>query len=211
MGSSSSDYEDDRDTSRSEDQLAELKSLILDRISDVNSTGSFATVKCLENFVLPGISVDNAEAIRLPLSSHDAQTLIRVSRQAPFGKGNQTLVDEAVRKTWEIDGSKVSFSNKAWHGWLDGVVKKAAEDLGVAGGPNSVRADLYKMLLYEKGAMFKPHKEYTEYITCISFGGADYQKHREGTGHVRNACYLPSFRACRWRSTPNAWPREKNI
>jgi hypothetical protein len=85
--------------------------------------------------------------------------LIRASRQAPFGKANQTLVDETVRKTWEIDGNKVSFSNKAWHGWLEGVIRTVAEDLGIA-GPNSVRAELYKMLLYEKGAMFKPHKEY---------------------------------------------------
>ena len=174
MGRSSSDYQDDRDSSESEDQLTELKSLILDRISDVHSTGSFATFKCLESFVLPGISVDNAGAIRLPLSSGDAQTIIRVSCRAPFGKGNQTLIDESVRKTWEIDGSKVSFSNKAWQGWLDGVVRKAAKDLGVAGGPNSVQAELYKMLLYEKGAMFKPHKEYVEFIICLASDSADF-------------------------------------
>ncbi|KAL9099586.1 MAG: hypothetical protein Q9187_009475, partial [Circinaria calcarea] len=158
MARSASGFDGDRGSSKSEDQLTELKSLVLDCISDIHSTGSFATFGSYENFAPPGICVDKVGAIRLPLLPHDAQTLIQASHQAPFGKGNQTLVDETVRKTWEIDASNVSFSNKAWHGWLEGVVRKAAEELGVAGGPNSVRAELYKMLLYEKGAMFKPHK-----------------------------------------------------
>ena len=59
----------------------------------------------------------------------------------------------------EIDGSKVSFSNKAWQNWLDNVVGMAVEKLGVVGGFKNVRAKLYKMLLYEEGAMFKPHKD----------------------------------------------------
>lgn len=146
-------------TASSVSEYTHLTSSIYDCISDVHAAGSFATFGSLDNFVLPGVVVDEIGAIRLPLSSDDAHSLIRVSRQAPFGKGNQTLIDETVRKTWEIDGSKVSFSNKAWHAWLDGVVQKAAEELGVAASPNSVRAELYKMLLYEKGAMFKPHKE----------------------------------------------------
>ena len=49
--------------------------------------------------------------------------------------------------------AKVFFSNKAWHDWLEGVVRTADEDLGVPGGPNSVRAELHKMLLYEKDAV----------------------------------------------------------
>lgn len=211
MTSLSSDFEDDRDSSESENGWTNLKSLVLDRISGVHSAGSFATFGHFENFVQPGIFVEEIGTIRLPLSSQDAQSLIRASRPAPFGKGNQTLVDETVRKTWEIDGSKVSFSNKAWHGWLEGVVRTAAEDLGVAGGPNSVRAELYKMLLYEQGAMFKPHKEYVGHVICIASDGADFQKHRKDSGHVRNACYLPSFRTCGRHSTSDTLPEGKDV
>ena len=57
-------------------------------------------------------------------------------------------------------GNRWKQSVLLWHGWLKDIVRTAAEDLGVAGGPDSVQAELYKMLLYEKGAMFKPHKEY---------------------------------------------------
>lgn len=141
----------------------DLKDLLMECIEDIHTHGSFAISGFFESFVNPGIEIHEIGLIRLPLSSNDAQSLIRASRQAPFGKGNQTLIDETVRKTWEIDGSKVSFSNKAWYGWMEYVVQKAAEGLGVAGGRNNVRAELYKMLLYEKGAMFKPHKEYVTF------------------------------------------------
>ena len=160
MGSSSDDSEYDSDLSENTNaRLKELRGIILDSIRSVQSLGSFAAFDCPTNFIIPGIVVDNVGAISLPLSSQDAQSLIQASRKAPFGLGNQTLVDESVRKTWEIDGSAMSFSNKAWSGWLEGIIKTVAQDLGVAGGPDSVRAELYKMLLYEKGAMFKPHKE----------------------------------------------------
>ena len=165
--------EDDRNSSESEDELYQLKWSVLSQIKSVHSAGSFATFASFEKFVLPGIHVDGVGAIRLPLSSEDAQSLIRTSRRAPFGKGGQTLVDETVRKTWEIDGSKVSFSNEAWHSWLKGVVGTAAKDLGVAGAPQSVRAELYKMLLYEEGAMFKPHKEYVGHTIGPTSGDAD--------------------------------------
>ena len=95
--------------------------------------------------------------MRLPLSEDDAQTLVRESHQAPFGKGTETVIDESVRKTWEIDAGKVQFLNTRWQHCLDQIVKNVAEELGVAG---NVCAEFYKMLLYEKGAMFKPHKEY---------------------------------------------------
>jgi hypothetical protein len=153
MAFSSSDSEED-------ESWFHLKRHIHERIFDVRSAGSFATSGSFENFVLPGIAVDGVGEIRLPLSPVDARALIRASRRAPFGKGSQTLIDERVRRTWEVDGSKVSFSNNAWHGWLDGVVKAVTKELGVASDTdNSVRAELYKMLLYEEGAMFKPHKE----------------------------------------------------
>lgn len=144
------------------DPIDAVKSLLIDCISGIQIQGSFATFGSFPNYVHPGINVDEVGSIRLPLSSDDAESLIRASRQAPFGKGNQTLVDEKVRKTWEIDGSKVSFSNNAWSSWLEDIVRKASEELGVAGGPQRVRAELYKMLLYEKGAMFKTHQEYVE-------------------------------------------------
>ena len=158
---SSADVQDDCSTG-SEDEWILLSDLIHADISTVHSAGSFATFGSLESFVLPGLVVDGIGDIGLPLSAHDAKILIRASRQAPFGQGNRTLVDKSVRDTWEINGDRVSFLNKAWTDWLQGIVSTMADNLGVSAGGQNVRAELHKMLLYEKGAMFKPHREYAQ-------------------------------------------------
>lgn len=44
----------------------------------------------------------NPDTIGLPLSKVDAQKIIDASHQAPFGRGTETLVDKAVRNTWEL-------------------------------------------------------------------------------------------------------------
>ena len=159
MSNYSDDSRDDINSSDDDGELTGLKTTLLSRIAKIRSAGSFATSGSSATFVLPGIVVEDVGQVRLPLSSRDAQSLIQASRKAPFGKGNQTLVDETVRKTWEIDGSKVTFLNNAWDDWLDEIVTTVVEELGVVCGPTDVRAELYKMLLYETGAMFKPHKE----------------------------------------------------
>ena len=123
------------------------------------ASGSFATTGIIDQFVLPGIWVDSVGQVRLPLSKSDAKSLIQVSRQAPFGKGGETVVNTSVRNTWELDGAKIQFHNPEWQNCLHAVIGKVAHELGIAGGTDTVCAELYKMLLYEEGAMFKEHQE----------------------------------------------------
>ncbi|KAK4506729.1 hypothetical protein PRZ48_000462 [Zasmidium cellare] len=150
---------DGSERGRSPSPGADLKDDLFEHISQIQSAGTFATFREIDNFVLPGISIDPVGPIRLPLSQEDAQTLVGISRQAPFGNGFETVVDESVRRTWEIDGTAVKFLNPKWQSCLDEIVESVAEDLGIVGGSKNVRAELYKMLLYEKGAMFKPHQD----------------------------------------------------
>ncbi|RMZ86419.1 hypothetical protein DV736_g6352, partial [Chaetothyriales sp. CBS 134916] len=139
-----------------------LKSNLFREISNVKSTGSFTTFGLIEDFVNPGISVEGQSPVRLPLSEVDAESLIRGSHRAPFGKGTETHIDESVRKTWEINASRIQFLNKRWKACVDRIATKAAGELGVAGGgagANRIDAELHKMLIYEEGAMFKAHKD----------------------------------------------------
>ncbi|KAG8526058.1 uncharacterized protein KY384_000820 [Bacidia gigantensis] len=128
-------------------------------INNVHSTGSFATFGVVERFANPGISIDPLGLIRLPLSEEDAKAIVRASNKAPFGKGNKTLVDESIRKTWQIDADKIQLLNDGWQECLNRIVEHVLGELGVACALTNVRADLYKMLLYEEGAMFKEHKD----------------------------------------------------
>ena len=67
-------------------------------LDSIDTVGDFAASKTYPSFVNPGIEVAGAP-IPLPLTSHDAQTLRAACKQAPYGKGEETLVDESVRKT----------------------------------------------------------------------------------------------------------------
>jgi hypothetical protein len=81
-----------------------------------------------------------------------------VAEKAPFGRGLATMVDETVRKTWQIDGSKVSFNHPRWPQSLRHLTIKVAEELGCP-EPSKVTASLHKLLLYDVGGFFKAHKD----------------------------------------------------
>jgi hypothetical protein len=106
---------------------------------------------------LPGFSVSGVGPIALPLCDAQAALLAAVATQAPHGKGHLTLVDTAVRNTLQIAPDNVCFSNPAWAPSLARLVRESAEALGVDGA--HVTAELYKLLLYEAGGFFKPHRD----------------------------------------------------
>ena len=93
----------------------------------------------------------------MPLDESRARQLIEKARQAPFGKGSATIVDTAVRNTWELDAEQFAFRNPSWPGFVRALCAHVAEDLGIK---SAITAKVYKMLVYEKGAMFKAHTEY---------------------------------------------------
>ena len=72
--------------------------------------------------------------------------------------GHETVVNESVRKTWELDQTNFNFTNPNWDASVQRTARTAAHELGYAEGA-SIKAELYKLLLYEEGAMFKAHQE----------------------------------------------------
>lgn len=61
--------------------------------------------------VHPGLNVDSVGVIALPLQPEQAKALQACCRLAPFGRGEETLWDPAVRRTWQLDPSKINFNN----------------------------------------------------------------------------------------------------
>jgi hypothetical protein len=164
MGSDSGDSSTTYDSEELSEDKAEVKNFrrtLLERIDGIKAAGSFATGNVLDYFPIPGIRVDGGEPIALPLSKDAAQNLASKSDKAPFGMNRKTVVDETVRKTLQISAERISFQNPQWDAFVDKLVKRVVHELGVPPAPNgtNVRAELYKNLLYEPGAMFKPHKE----------------------------------------------------
>lgn len=104
----------------------------------------------------------------LPLGKTEADKLIKLSRQAPYGHGYETLVDTSVRDTFEIAPDHVTFKNTKWEKSLKLLVDRVATGLGCTG---KVQASLYKLLIYKKGGHFKKHvdteKEKSMFATLV--------------------------------------------
>jgi predicted 2-oxoglutarate/Fe(II)-dependent dioxygenase YbiX len=107
-------------------------------------------------FLAPRLEVEGVGPIALPLLPAQAKQLIKAATRAPYGRGGDTIVDTNVRRTWQIEASRVSISGKHWGKTLDGIVARAAEGLGVV---EPVTAELYKLLVYDKGSFFVSHRD----------------------------------------------------
>lgn len=138
----------------------QLKNLL----DTVNPMGSFATTgKFTPASLSPILKMEGVGTVGLPLH-HTTARFIKdsIAEKAPFGRGPATLVDETVRKAWQIDPSKVSVSGTDWVETVAEVVEKASYELGISREnveALGIEAHLYKVLLHEKGGHFKPHKD----------------------------------------------------
>ena len=119
---------------------------------DFHFRGKFALSETFKSTPLPGLHIEGVGMVGFPLSEHDAKLIETVATQAPFGKGTETVVDTAVRDTFEINSNKISFKNPAWVEFLQTVIKNVTTGLGLPTNRPLPRADLYKLLLYRTGS-----------------------------------------------------------
>ncbi|KAI1173489.1 hypothetical protein F4777DRAFT_445744 [Nemania sp. FL0916] len=124
-------------------------------LDSIESKGDFATTKRYQLAPTPILQVDD-EIFSLPLNDRDAKTIKELCQQAPFGKGNQTVVDPEIRQTWELGADRFRLTNPAWPAFFEGLLLNVCQNLGITG---NVNASLHKLLLYEQGSFFKAHKD----------------------------------------------------
>lgn len=134
----------------------QVRKHLLETLKKINRPGSFCTRGRLPP-MLPGLEVAEVGSIALPLEKRQAASLKKKARQAPYGKGTQTLVDTNVRRVWEIDADQVSLANPEWPNVLQSAVLAVRADLGLE--DQKLDAHLYKLLLYEPGSFFLSHRD----------------------------------------------------
>ncbi|KAI0835287.1 hypothetical protein F5Y06DRAFT_137588 [Hypoxylon sp. FL0890] len=146
------------DDSDSDDEfegvLGEIRRDLQRCLDKIQTAGLVATSKQHGSFVNPGMMVADT-LIPLPLVPRDAEMIRGVCRQAPFGRGDETVVDTSVRKTWELDHSQFKCTNPDWQAYIGSLLNDFSRNLGLSG----VKADPYKLLLYDEGSFFKRHKD----------------------------------------------------
>ena len=72
--------------------------------------------------VLPGLEVKGVGSIGSPTSPADAKRLIAKATQAPYGRGEETIVDKKVRRVWQIEPSSLAFRNAEWNAHITAIV-----------------------------------------------------------------------------------------
>lgn len=106
---------------------------------------------------LPGLEVAALGPIGLPLTAGQAKELKKHCRQAPYGKGERTVVDTNVRRVWQLDPDRFSLTNPDWQFHLSETVRTVQRELGLDG--EKLQSHLYNLLLYEPGSFFLPHRD----------------------------------------------------
>lgn len=133
-----------------------LQKQLLAVLKTIEGSGSFAASGVLP-FTHPGLVIEGAGEVGLPVAPVQAREIIKHARRAPFGKGSQTITDTNVRSAWEIDADKLLFRNREWEKTIEEIVDEVKRALGIE--EPLVKASLYKLLIYEPGDFFLPHQD----------------------------------------------------
>lgn len=167
-------------------------------LADVTRPGDFHAHGIAEIFA-PGLEVRDVGPIALPLLPVQAEQLIAVATQAPYGSGEQTILDTQVRRTWQINADQVEMRGRAWSRTLDGIVARIAGGLGVT---EPISAELYKLLVYDEGGFFLSHRDTEKtdgmfgtlviVLPSIYTGGELVVRHRGHEARLDMRCSDPS-------------------
>ena len=106
---------------------------------------------------MPRLEIDGAGMLSFPVPEAQARALIAAAEPAPYGKGPETLVDASVRDCRQIGAASIRLAGGAWPETFARILDAAASGLGCAG--DRLDAQLYKLLVYERGGFFAAHRD----------------------------------------------------
>ena len=123
-------------------------------LSKVRRPGDFFATGATE-LLAPLLEVEGVGPVALPLLPIQAKELIGVADPAPYGRGEQAVIDPAVRRCWQIGPDRVHIRGRHWAQTLETILVRVAEGLGVDA---PITAEFYKLLLYDEGSFFIGHR-----------------------------------------------------
>jgi predicted 2-oxoglutarate/Fe(II)-dependent dioxygenase YbiX len=135
--------------------MPSIGTALLNSLRSVERPGDFCIGGIREIF-MPAIDVDGVGRIAFPILPVQAERLVAIAEEAPHGRGEETVVDRKVRRTWQVDPAKVRIGGRHWEKTLAGLVADIALGLGVS---EPVAADFYKLLVYDPGGFFVDHRD----------------------------------------------------
>lgn len=125
-------------------------------LSDVKHPGDFFVCGAIE-IPMPRVEVEGAGTLSFPVPDAQIASIVRQAERAPYGRGEETIVDTSVRNVWQIPPGKVKIVGKSWATNFENILSKVRAGLGC--GDASVSAELYKLLVYDRGGFFLAHRD----------------------------------------------------
>src|SRR5438445_11118611 len=101
--------------------MSSIGATLLDRLRSVERPGDYCVGGIREIF-MPTIDVDGVGRIAFPILPVQAERLVAIAEAAPYGRGEETVVDREVRRTWQVDSAKVRIGGRHWDNTLAGLV-----------------------------------------------------------------------------------------
>jgi hypothetical protein len=135
--------------------MSSIAAKLLDRLRSIERPGDFCVGGIREVF-MPAIDVDGVGRIAFPILPAQAERLVAIAGPAPYGRGEQTVVDRDVRRTWQVDPARIRIGGRHWEKTLGNLVGEVALGLGVSG---PLAAEFYKLLVYDAGSFFVDHRD----------------------------------------------------
>lgn len=135
--------------------MSSLATELASLLGTVRRPGDFFAAGTAE-LLAPSLAIEGVGPVALPLLPEQAERIIGVAEAAPYGRGEETVVDPAVRRCWQIGPDRVRLAGRHWAKTLDRIVARVAEGLGVA---DPVTAEFHKLLVYGPGSFFVGHRD----------------------------------------------------
>ncbi len=79
---------------------------------------------------MPTLTVEGVGLLSFPVADAQVHALIDAADRAPYGKGEQTLMDKSVRDCWQLDASRLRIGGHAWADTFTTILNAAAAGLG---------------------------------------------------------------------------------
>ena len=135
-----------------DERLAKLSSLI----ESINRPGDYCTHGRI-HVPMPRIEAGTTGVLAFPVQPVQVQQLMSLAERAPYGKGEDTILDRKVRDCWQIAPEDLSVGGAAWDTTLSSILDQVSAGLGCQ--REALTAELYKLLVYETGGFFAPHRD----------------------------------------------------
>lgn len=125
-------------------------------LSNVRRPGSFS-ISGSKELPMPKIEIEDVGVLSFPVPVEQIKKIIQQAVRAPHGRGSETILDTSIRKVWQLPPEKVKISGRSWKPNFETILDQIKSGLGCQ--EISIKAELYKLLVYDKGGFFLAHRD----------------------------------------------------